>query len=205
MNYKALFVVTLTGFLLFAGLNYYQGQQYNSLAGKYNSLTTRYNSLLTTHQTDRASMANLRLQLNLSSAAYNNLLTNYSRHQVVYQGGSANQSLNIWGIPQTVGPHGFIEWELLDTFDNRINLLTNSTANVLTMGIFQFVDFDSGQPYAVIYNSTSTSFHYDSRISEGCSGYVLVIRNPSNASMQVIPNVTATYEPTPFLTGFCGV
>jgi hypothetical protein len=195
----------LIGMLLFAGYSVYEKGQYDNLVGQYYSLSTEYTKATSTIHNQSATIGFLRAQLNSSAEMYHNLLENYTKTNIMFQSPLSNQSIGIWGLSQDAAPHGYIVWELLDTFDNHISLSTNTTANVMILGIFQFVKFVNDEPYTVVFNSTGTQFHYDEPVSEGCAGYVLVVRNLTNQTMEITPDVTATYEYTPFLTGYCSL
>ena len=182
--------------ILFGGYSFY-------VAGQRDSLQVKYNQAVSTIKNQSNTISYLRSELNNSAEIYHNLLGNFTRTNVMFASPLYNHSIEIWGLTQRVGPGRYIIWELLDTFDNHISISTNVTSNMMILGIFQFTNFVEGRPYIAIYNSTGTSFQYDEPVSEGCAGYVLVIRNLTNQTMDVIPDVTATYEYTPFLTGYC--
>lgn len=198
-------VPALIGMLLLGGYSVYVLNQYDSLAGNYNTLVAEYNHAKSTIQNQSNTISSLRNELNNSAEIYHNLLGNYTRTNIMFQSPLYNHSIEIWTLPQQVLPNRYVVWELLDTFDNHISISTNTTSNAMILDIFQFVNFASGQPYATIFNSTGTHFQYDEPVSEGCAVYVLVVRNLSNHPMNIIPNVTATYEYTPFLTGYCSL
>ena len=184
--------------ILFGGYSFY-------ITNQYDDLQTKYNQAISTMNSQSNTISFLRSDLNNSAEIYHNLLGNYTKTNVMFASPLYNHSIGIWGLTQSVGPHGYIIWELLDTFDNHISISTNTTSNMMILGIFQFTSFVEGHPYSTIYNSTSTHYEYDVPVSEGCAGYVLVIRNLANHTMSVIPDVTATYEYTPFLTGYCSL
>jgi len=217
-------VPALIGMLLFAGYSVYEQQQYNSLVGNYDALVVKHSSLLANYSTlatnysalainysrelvvvrnQTGTISYLRQELNASSEAYHDLLLNYTRTNIMFRSPLFNKSIDIWGGSQNLAPDSYVVWELLDTFDNHISFHTSGTANMMILGIFQFVRLVNKQPYTVIFNSTGTQFQYDEPISEGCGGYVLVLRNLTNTTLNIMPDVTATYEYTPFFTGDC--
>ena len=107
-------------------------------------------------------------------------------------------------MPQTIRTKSYIVWQLLDTFDNHIEVRTDASARFLIMSIFDFVNFLNGTQYSAAYNSTGTQFTADVHLSQGCAVYVFVIVNLATSPNIVYPDITATYAPTPFLTGVCG-
>jgi len=147
----------------------------------------------------------LKMELNQSYIMYNKLIADYSKERIIYQYPSSNQSIVIWTIPQTIPSHQRKYWELLDTFVNHIALKTNATANVVVVDLGNYVNLSQGKTYFAVYNSTGTSFNYEMHLSQGCGGYVLVIFNRNEKLLLVTPNITATYAPTPFLTGNCSM
>ena len=198
MNPKVYVVLTVLALAL-ASWSYY-----NSTAN-YNDLNSRYSAL--SSSLTQANYANtyLRYDLNQSYAMYNHLLSNYSKTQLIHQGAASNQSVVIWTIPQKVVPHWRIEWELLDTFDNHISINTNVTASAVIVELDNYVNLVQNSHYVAVYNSTGTSFQYDMHLTQGCAAYALVIFNNTNGTMLITPDVTATYAPTPFLTGTCSL
>jgi len=172
--------------------------QYDDLRVRYNTLSSEYNMLENRFLYVNSSLSN-------SQRMYDQLLRDYSRNQTAYQAPSANQSISIWTIQQNIQPNGFIVWGLLDTFVNHIHLRTNQTAQFLVMSIRDYARFVYGMPYVAVYNSTGTEFSAEVRLTQGCACYVLVIVNGQSSATALFPNVTATYAPTPFLTGVCSL
>ncbi len=171
---------------------------YNDLVAKYNSLIGKYNSLLANYTVSSAAA-------NQTNRMYEKLLQNYTEHFIVYRGPASNQSIPIWGKVQYIKPNGTISWGLLDTFDNHIMLDTNQSVKVIIVDLYNFVNFVTQKPYFAVYSSNGVHFERDERISQGCAVYVLVIVNPSHSTVEVRPNVTATYAPTAMLTGVCSL
>lgn len=208
MKSSSIAALAVLGIVIVAAVGQYEinglSNRYNSLNSSYATLNANNKSLQNKLQNATATVQYLRQQLNLSSVMYRDLLGNYSSKNIIYQYPASNKSISIWGRQKSINPGSSIEWELLDTFDNHISILTNATANVMIMSIGDYSRWTFGLPYTVIYNSTGNQFHYDEPISEGCAGYVLVVRDVSNTSLLITPDVTATYEWTPFLTGLCG-
>jgi hypothetical protein len=171
----------------------------------FSALNSSYSSLQSSLAEINSDNQHLRFELNQSYAMQSRLLSNYSRTQIIYRGPASNLSVAIWTIPQPVKANGLIAWELLDTFDNHITLTTNVTARVVIVDLADYVNLAKNLSYAAIYNSTGTTFQYDMRLTQGCAAYVLVVTNVSGGPMLINPNVTATYAPTPFLTGACSL
>lgn len=177
--------------------------QYNSLTTKYNDLSSQYRDLSAKYNNATAMTSHLRSQLNQNVVMYHDLLENYTKTRIVFQRPATNESIDIWTLSQKVSPHSWVFWESLDTFDNHVRLTTNATATVFILDLDNYVNFTQGRPYSPIYNSTGTSFSYDLVETEGCGGYVLVIQNNSSNAILITPDISATFAPTPFLTGIC--
>jgi len=141
--------------------------------------------------------------LNESYADYNRLLGNYSRDQIIYQYPASKDPISIWNIKQNIDPDQTTYWTLLDTFVNHIQIRTNQTVRFEIIDLQNFANMKAGNPYVAILNQTGTELITEQHISQGCASYVLIIINNSNSTVQIMPNVTATYAPTPFLTGHC--
>jgi len=179
--------------------------EYSSLNSRYGDLAARYNSLASDYNMLGNRFLYVNSSLSNSQHMYDQLLRDYSRTQIIYQPPSANQSISIWTMQQNIKPNGFIVWGLLDTFVNHIHLRTNQTVQFLVMSIGDYVNFVNGSPYVAVYNSTGTEFSAEVRLTQGCACYVLVIVNDLSSGAAVFPTVTATYAPTPFLTGVCSL
>lgn len=142
--------------------------------------------------------------LNQSLRMQENLLGNYSRTQRALNAPGVNSTILIWTIPEPLKPKGLVEWFLLDDFVNYVNVSTNGTANYLLLSPEAFGNFTHAYAYIPIDNYTGMHYQRVERLSQGCSGYVLVIRNTTNSTELVIPDINVAYQPTPFLTGTCG-
>ena len=186
--------------LLSEGYQYYQ---YQALVTRYSELDNRYDSLVSDFATLQNQFMYVNSALNRSQYMYNQLLAEYSRTQIIYRTPATNESIIIWILPQNIRPKGAARLGLLDTFVNHIRIHTNQTAQFLVMSIDDYVNFVNGKPYVAAFDSTSTYFSADVHLAQGCAGYVLVIVNLQSSTTAVYPNVTATYAPTPFLTGVC--
>ena len=188
--------------LLFEG---YQWYQYQGLVVRYDALDNRYNSLVSDLAALQSQFTYVNSSLNRSQYMYNQLLAEYSRTQIIYRTPATNESVIIWIMPQNIRAKGTARLELLDTFVNHIRIHTNQTAQFLVMSIDDYVNFANGKLYVAAFNSTGTDFSADVHLTQGCAGYVLVIVNLQSSTTAVYPNVTATYAPTPFLTGVCSL
>ena len=190
----------------------YEGYRYNQAVSQYNQLLSQdtqsglqYNALYDKYTSLLARFSIVNSSLNDYHWMYDKLLHDYDRTQIIWASPSANKSIDIWTLHSTIpaGPNRWETWELLDTFDNHVHVQTNATAQFMVMSIDDYVNFATGKPYTAIYNSTGTDFNEDVTISQGCGGYVFVILNLNPSPVTVIPDVTATYAPTPFVTGVC--
>ena len=188
--------------LLFEGYQFYQ---YQSLTAKYGALENRYNSLASDLAALQSQFTYVDSSLNRSQYMYNQLLAEYSRTQIIYRTPATNESIIIWIIPQDIPPKAAARLELLDTFVNHIRIRTNQTAQFLVMSIDDYVNFVNRKPYVAAFDSTGTYFSADVHLTQGCAGYILVIVNQQSSTTATYPNVTATYAPTPFLTGVCSL
>jgi hypothetical protein len=191
--------------LIFLLLLIVVGYNYSSLNSDYGDLKARYNSLSSDYNMLENRFQYVNYSLGNSQRMYDQLLRDYSRNQTAFQAPSTNQSIPVWTIQQNIQPNGFIAWGLLDTFVNHIHLRTNQTAQFLVMSIRDYARLVYGMPYVAVYNSTGTEFSAEVRLTQGCACYLLVIRNDLSSATALFPNVTATYAPTPFLTGVCSL
>jgi hypothetical protein len=199
---------TYAAFLLLVLLLFFEGYQfyqYQGLVVRYDELDNRYNSLVSDLAALQSQFRYVNSSLNRSQYMYNQLLAEYSRTQIIYRAPATNESIVIWVLPQNIRPRGAARLELLDTFVNHIRIHTNQTAQFLVMSIDDYVNFVNGKLYVPAFDSTGTNFSADVHLTQGCAGYVLVIVNLQNSTTVVYPNVTATYAPTPFLTGVCSL
>lgn len=214
MNYSKYSFVLLVGIVLIGYLayqNYTLSTQNNNDVLKYNSLVTSYNKQISKYNSLYENYSYTLDQLNQSMVEYNSLLGNYTRTQIVYQYPSSNSSIAIWTqpfvvtIPARIANHSasWEQWELLDTFDNHIQLTTNQTVQVVLFSLNDFLNFYTSKPYVTVLNETGNQFSFDEHISQGCGVYVLVIFNNLSTAALLTPNITATYAPTPFSTGAC--
>jgi hypothetical protein len=118
---------------------------------------------------------------------------------------AANRSIPIWTIPRQVKPRGLIHWALLNTFINHIGIRANQTVQLVIVDLSNHVNLVTGKAYVAVCNSTGTHFAFDKHFPQGRAAYVLVILNHSDSMVAIQPNVSATYAPTPFLTGQCAL
>lgn len=175
------------------------GIRNESLRSTDQNLLARYNSL-----NNNYSYASN--QLNQSNHEYNELLSNYTQTRIIYQNPSSNKSIGIWyGYNVTVPAGAGEEWQLLDTFVNHVDITSNQSVNFVIFSLNNFFYFFAGKPYVTFYNATGLKISYDVHITQGCANYVLVVFNHLNTTARLTPDVTATYAPTPFLTGDCAI
>jgi hypothetical protein len=140
--------------------------------------------------------------LNSSQTSYQALLGNYTRYIDLPE--QANDTFQIWGAYQTMAPNGGMEWDLLDTFINHIDINTTLPSRFYIFDLNSFVRSEDNAFSVPLVNETGTGFSYNFEPSIGCAVYVLYIQNLENSSNTVMPHVTATYAPGAFLTGVCG-
>lgn len=207
---SALLIITLLAYSIYISTTSYQQlEQANSFTDdiviKYNDLVDNYNTLRQEQRSLQANYSYVKSELNQSYYSYNMLLNNYSKTQIIYRPPTANQSIQIWTMQQTVLPNRFIQWNPLDTFINHIEIRTNQTAQFLIMDLNNYANYRANESYIPVYNTTGTYFKTEFHLSQGCAVYVLIIVNNMNSTMAIHPNVTATYAPTPFLTGQCSL
>jgi hypothetical protein len=180
-------------------------QSYSTLYAQSESQSSEIFSLQSETSNLTGQNSDLQGQLNLSHASYNALLGNYTQKAFVDSSASVpNATLQIWGIQQTMLPHSYTTWDLLDTFDNHIHIATTQPANFLVLDLQNFVLFRNGDHFNPYANYTGINFNDNVTVSIGCGIYVLVIANNQNSSIKIIPYVTATHVITYFLTGVCG-
>jgi hypothetical protein len=183
------FAIAVIALLALVGLNYYYSNQLDSNAASYNSLYSRYS-----YQNGQISQLQQEME---------NMLQSYDQRSYEYVTPSANTTLGIWGLRAVVPPGQWTSWALLDTFVNHIDVSSNATAQYIIVDLQNFVQLYQNKPYVSLVNYNGTNFTHTERLSQGCSGYVLVILNHSSHPVLLTPNVTATYTPTSFLTGQC--
>lgn len=189
------FVVAIIAFLSLIGLNLYYSNVFGGQQASYSTLYSKY-----TYQNGQ--IAQLQQEME-------NMLQTYDQKSYDYITPSANTSLDIWGLHQTIAPKGWIEWSLIDTFVNRLDISSNASATYVIVDPSNFVQlYDNitlhqSTPFTPLVQYTGTHFVKTERLSQGCSGYMLVIINYSSHPILLMPNVTATFAPTTFLTGDC--
>jgi hypothetical protein len=190
-------------FLLIVETSYswYQSDSYNS---SYNSLYKDYSNLIGTINYQNGQISVLQRELE-------NMLQTYDQRSYVFNPPSANASLNVWGRQQTISPYSWIEWSLLDTFVNHLDISSNATATYVIVDpanfvqLFDNVSLHQNTAYTPLVEYTGTHFVRIERLSQGSSGYMLVVINHTSHSILLAPKVTATYAPTSFLTGTCSL
>ena len=184
--------------VVFGGLSIYYSGMLDNKSSAYRSLQGQYNFL-------SSNFAYQRGQLNELQQEMSNVLNYYDQQRVIYQSPGANVSLSIWSRDQIIPPGQWVSWDLLDTFVNHIQVSSNATAEYIIVDQGNFVGLVQNEAYVPVVDNTTTAFSYTAYVSQGCSGYVLVIYNHSSHPILLEPNVTATYAPTPFLTGECSL
>jgi hypothetical protein len=117
----------------------------------------------------------------------------------------------VWQRTATV-KHGYLEYGMLDTFDNHIQAQADTNITIAIMTIEQYailradVFYGLNHPYntTAFYNGTNINFWFNQ--SEGCSVYIYIIyRNDHTLrGFNVTMNATAIYNPAKNLTGVCG-
>ena len=100
---------------------------------------------------------------------------------------------------------------MLDTFSNHIQISVNTNISVGVMTIDQYaifkadLTFNKTTPYTMtsFYNGTNIDFYFNE--SEGCNEYMYIIYNNTGnlGPFTITPNITASYNPSPQLTGIC--
>lgn len=200
MNQMVLLIIgVLLTYSAYATVDNFQlRESFDNLSGKHESLFVEHTDLVREFESIRDDLERSHLQ-------YDILLQNYSETQIIYASPEAGQSIVIWTIEVMIDPNRFVSWNLLDTFINQIEIQTTGTVKVVIVDLDNYVKLRSGLRYDPIYNQTGTQFSTTQRISQGCATYVLVIFNQSDSPVRIVPNVTATYAPTPFLTGVCAL
>lgn len=133
------------------------------------------------------------------------LMQNYDRLSYRFVNPGENTSISIWTRNQTIPPRGSISWNLLDTFINHIDISTNSSVRFLIVDAPNFVRFSINSTFLPLDDYTGMHYVRTERLSQGCALYTIVIVNRSTHPVLIMPNVTATYAPTQFLTGWCSL
>lgn len=178
--------------------------EFSQIYSQNQSLITANHSLETQVNSLKENNSYLSNQLNLSNREYNELLGNYTQSRSGFQYRYSNTSVGIWyDMNATILPSKWIEWELLDTFVNHIQVSSNQSIDFVIFSIDNFLNYSAHFPYVTFYNQTGQSMNYSVNITQGCAGYVLVMFNKLNTTAKIVPDITATYAPTPFLTGYC--
>jgi hypothetical protein len=190
-------VVIIIGIVAVGQISY-DWHQSSNLAASYNSLMDHYNNLLGKTNYLNGSLSGLQKEME-------QMLQTYDQKSYVYNPPTANTTVSIWGRQQTITPHGSIEWSLLDTFVNHIDISSNVTAIYVIVDPANFVQLYQNKTYTSLVEYTGTHFVRTERLSQGCSGYILVIIDRTSHPILLTPNVTATYAPTSFLTGTCSL
>ncbi len=185
---------------------------YSSESAMNESANSSISSLASSNSADNGKISNLIAEnnyllseLNASHTAYSDLLSNYSRKSYVFVPSGANQTFQIWGERQTLSAGGSIQWDLLDTFQNHINISTSQPARFYIFSLYGFITYTNGygKNSDPLVNITGSSFVYNFEPSVGCAVYVLDIENLGTTPATITPHVTATYAPTGFPTGIC--
>ena len=193
---KMFFAPAVIFLITFGGLSLYYSGLLQSQNSEYNSLQSQYNTISSNYQFQRGQMTQLQQEME-------NMLQTYDQRSYTYATPGANVSLGIWGLKATVQPHQWTAWALLDTFVNHLNVQSNATAEYVIVDLQNFVQLYQNKPFVSLVDFTGMNFTHTERLSQGCSGYLLVILNHSNNTILLTPDVTATYAPTAFLTGQC--
>ena len=188
-NYN--FAVAVVAVLVLLGVNYYYSNQLEDQQASFNTLYSRY-----TYQNT---------QVNQLQQQMENMMQSYDQKSFVYSPPTANTTVVIWAKQQTVSAGGSIEWDLLDTFVNRISIASNASAEYMIMDLPNYARFYQGAPYVSLVDNTTSHFQATERLSQGCAVYVLVILNHTRHPILLTPDVTATYAPSAFLTGQCSL
>ena len=190
------FVLGIVFLLTMLGLNQYYSGVIDNQNSSYNTLNSQYNSLSSNYSYQRGQISQLQQEME-------NMLQTYDQRSYTYASPSDNVSLGIWGLQATVKPNSWTAWALLDTFVNRLDIKSNASAQYVIVDLQNFVQLYQNKPFTALVDYAGTHFTWTERLSQGCSGYLLVILDHTNHPILLSPNVTATYAPTSFLTGQC--
>jgi len=169
------------------------------------SMSANHESLLADHRKLTVDFESIRVDLEKSHSMYEILLENYSKTRIIYRSPASEEPIPIWGIEQPIDPNSQLSWNLLDAFINHIEIQASDTVQLVIVDLNNYVKLRLGQPYDAFYNRNGTQFERNEHVSQGCGIYVLVLLNHSDSIIRITPNVTATYSPTPFLTGSCSL
>ena len=189
MNYN--FAIAVVAVLVLLAVNYYYSNQLGNLQDSYNTLYSRYS-----YQNTQVSQLQQQME---------NMMQSYDQKSFVYSPPTANTSMVIWTKQQTVTAGSSIEWDLLDTFVNRISITSNASAEYMIMDLPNYARFYQNAPYVPLVDNITSHFQATERLSQGCAVYVLVIVNHTSHPILLTPDVTATYAPSAFLTGQCSL
>lgn len=195
---KIYFVGLLLVAVLAIAVVSYNQSAYDNLDTAYNSLQSRYNSLSSNYAYQGG-------QINQLQQEMENMLKTYDQQSYTYASPGDNVSLGIWGLKATVQPNSWIAWALLDTFVNHLNVQSNASAEYVIVDLQNFVQLYQNKPFVSLVDYTGTNFTHTERLSQGCSGYLLVILDHSSHPILLTPDVTAIYAPTAFVTGQCSL
>ena len=167
--------------------------------------SSAYFALELRQEAQRVASANLYLQAQVTMVdrAQNRLLHNYSEGEILSGTPPANRTIAVWTILQTIPPKKHLAWEMLDTFVNHIRIESNISLDYYVFDLENFLRFMNGSSYVSSVHSNGTTFTLDEYLTEGCGIYLLYIQNPADRPALIAPTVTATFAPTPFLTGAC--
>lgn len=114
-----------------------------------------------------------------------------------------NPLLSIWNqnISESAGNYVFLS--IPDTFAVNMRYSSNVTTEMMILSNTGYVNWTEKRPYvkAADYIGSDISFWFND--SEGCAGYVAVIRQPNNKAFLLVPDETALYVPANHSTGIC--
>lgn len=116
-------------------------------------------------------------------------------------------TISIWKLNQSATTNGFLENQMLDTFNMHMKMNASNAIQLYVMTEAEYANFSVFNTISAVqsYSSSgpynSISFEFDT--SNGCGAYLYVIEGQGGSAFTLYPNVTGTYSPSATLQGAC--
>lgn len=113
--------------------------------------------------------------------------------------------LTVWNTKLSEPSNSYVFFGIPDAFAMHMSFISNNTLEMLIMTNEQYVNWATSNGattgYVSKYIGKNVSIWFNE--SEGCAGYIAIIKSFNNGPFSIDPNETILYSPTPYPTGVC--
>lgn len=134
---------------------------------------------------------------------YNNVTIINGSTQVDIRFMGKQPLLSIWNTNISEAAGNYVFLTIPDTFSVDMHYTSNVTTEIMIMSNIGYVNWTEKHPYVTVVDYVGKDISFWFNDSDGCAGYVAVIKQPNDKAFLLVPDETVLYDPANHSTGIC--